>query len=199
MTEAILFKAEIKQNNGKGVSRALRRDGRLPSIIYGGDNQIMVSLSLKEFLKEYNKGGIQSKIVNIDLGDTKVKTITKDIQFHPVSDVPLHVDFREVSDNTLVRIAIPLKIINEEKSPGIKKGGVLNTVHRSILFLCHPDYIASHIEVDISHLEIGQSIHINDLNINDKLVPLDKSNFIILSISGRSDDEESKQKSENKE
>lgn len=186
----LTLEVEKKNLAGSGAARALRKVGRVPAVIYGGKEDIMISLSSKDLLKEYLKGGLESKLVNLDFGQSKVRAITRLVQLHPVTDMPIHVDFQEISADKMIKISIRLKVINEDKCPGIKRGGVMNTVHRFIEFRCHPDHIVPMIEVDVAGLEIGGSIHINDLNLSDKLQPIDKSNFVILSISGRAEENE---------
>ncbi len=181
---------ERKELSGSGTARALRRAGRIPAILYGGDKEVMVSLMTKELTKEYLKGGLESKLVTLDFGDSKMRAITRSIQLHPVTDMPLHVDFQEISGDKMVKISIRLKVVNEDKCQGIKRGGVMNMVHRFVEFKCHPDHIVPVIEVDVAGLEIGRSIHIHDLKLSDKLQPTDRSNFVLVSISGRVEDAE---------
>lgn len=190
MAESIKMKAELKERNGKGAARALRREGRVPAIVYGGSNkEVMISLAQNEFIKEYNKGNIQSKLFEIALGSKTITAIPRMVQVDPVTDFPIHADFQEVSKDTTVKVSIHVKVINEEKSPGVKRGGVLNVAFRSIPVYCHPTSIPEHIIVDVAELEIGKNIHINDLNLQGA-TPLDQSNFVVASVSGRSESTE---------
>ena len=190
MTDAIIFNAELKKGKGKGAARELRLQNRIPAIIYGGKEDVMLSLLSKDFVKEYNKGNIQSKIVHLDLGHKKITVIPREVQTHPVTDTPVHIDFQEITEGTLIKVSIHVKVLNEDKCPGIKKGGVMNVVQRSINFHCRPDSIPKHLGIDVSGLEIGYSIHINDVSLPSGIKPIDKSNFVILSISGRVDEKE---------
>jgi large subunit ribosomal protein L25 len=191
MAESIKMKAELKEKNGKGTARALRREGRIPAIIYGGSHkEVMISLAQNEFIKEYNKGNIQAKLFEIELANETITAIPKIVQVHPVTDFPLHADFQEVSKDTTVKVSVHVKVINEEKSPGVKRGGVLNVATRSFLVYCHPTNIPEHIVVDVINLEIGKNIHINDLELPQGVVPLDQSNFVVVSVSGRSESTE---------
>lgn len=191
MTESVKFNAELKNTTGKGNSRALRLAGRLPAIIYG-DNQApqMMTLSYKDFFKEYSKGGIRTRPVEIVAGNETINVITKDIQIHPVSDNPLHIDFLRVGLNTLINIAVNIRVINEDKSPGMKKGGIANLVNRTVLLHCHPSDIPHHIDIDLTDLEIGHNIHINDIKLPSGVHPVDKSNFTLVTIIGRTEDED---------
>ena len=190
MTELVRFNAELKENVGKGPSRAFRREDKIPAIIYGEkEANIMVAIPLNKFRSEYEKGNLKTKLVEIDLGKEIITAIPKDIQFHPVSDLPVHIDFRRVNKNTIIRMEIRIKIINEDKSPGVKKGGVINLVHRSINMLCDPARIPHCIEVDISGLEIGKNLHISNIVLPEGVEPVDKANFTVVSIVGRAAEE----------
>lgn len=190
MTELVRFNAELKEKEGKGSSRAFRRDNKIPAIIYGEkEENIMVAIPLNKFRSEYEKGNLKTKLVEIDLGKQVITAIPKDIQFHPVTDFPIHVDFRRVNKDTILQMEIRIKIINEDKSPGVKKGGVLNLVHRSISMLCDPARIPHFIEVDIAGLEIGKNLHISNIKLPEGVEPVDKSNFTLVSIVGRAADE----------
>lgn len=186
MAEAIKIQAEAKQKGGKGAARALRRAGKVPAIIYGGSHkEIMISLNSNELLSEYNRGNITSKLFEIVLGAKKINVIPKDIQVDPITDLPIHADFLEVSKDTKVKISLYVKVTNEDKAPGVKKGGVLNVASRYVPFYCHPNNIPEALIVDVGSLEIGQNIHINDLKLPQGVTPVDSSNFVLVSISGR--------------
>lgn len=186
----VIFNAEIKKGTGKGVARELRRNGRIPAIIYGGKEEVMLSLIAKDFFKEYSNGNILSKIVKLDFGNRKITAITRDVQIDPVTDFPEHIDFQKVDQDTEIKVAVHVRILNDDKCPGIKKGGVMNIAQRSINFYCHPTNIPTHIDIDVACLEIGQSIHINDIKLSASIRPVDQNNFVILSVSGRSEEKE---------
>ena len=194
---AIVFNAEIKKGTGKGVARELRRNNRIPAIVYGGREEVMLSLIAGDFFKEYKKGNILSKIVELNFGNKKITAITRDVQIDPVTDFPEHVDFQEVDQSTEIKVAVHVRILNDDKCPGIKKGGVMNVAQRAISFYCHPASIPVHIDIDVAGLEIGQSIHINDIKLPTKIRPVDCNNFVILSISGRSEEKETIESSSN--
>jgi len=191
MAEAIKLNAENKTSNGKGSARAERRAGKVPGVIYGDKGtSAMVTVSLKDFLKIYNRGNIQSRLLEINLNNKNVAAITREVQVDPVKDTPIHIDFQEVKKDTLLKVMIHIKITGEEKSPGLKRGGVLNVAHRVIEFSCNPLKIPEHIVVDVSSLEIGKSIHINEINIPEGVTPIDKTNFVLASVSGRTEEKE---------
>ncbi|MDJ1304847.1 MAG: 50S ribosomal protein L25/general stress protein Ctc [Candidatus Midichloria sp.] len=190
MTEMIVFTAEIKESKGKGAARALRRNDRIPAILYGGKEDVMLSLIAKDFFKEYSKGNMQSRLVELHLGNKKITAIPRDVQINPVIDFPEHIDFQEVGKDTEIKVAVHVRIINDDKCPGIKKGGVMNVAQRTINFYCHPSSIPSSIDVNVANLEIGQNLHINDLQLPTGVRPVDPHNFAILSISGRAEEKE---------
>ncbi|RZI47414.1 50S ribosomal protein L25/general stress protein Ctc [Rickettsiales endosymbiont of Peranema trichophorum] len=187
MSSTIKLEACVKDKAGKSAAKALRKSGRLPGIIFGSQHkEIMISLPFDRFVHEYNKGNIQSKLLEIDLGDKVLTAISRDVQLDPVTDTPVHVDLQEVNKDTTIKVSVHLKVVNEDKSPGIKKGGVLNMPSRTMSVYCHPTKIPDHVVIDVSGMEIGQNVHVADLNLSSDILPVDKTNFAILSISGRS-------------
>lgn len=188
MQTSIQIKAESRSHTGTGSARAARRSEKIPAIIYGFGQEHKIEISSKEFIKEYLKGGISSKLATIDLEGKRITVITRDVQVHPVTDNPIHVDFQQIDENEPIKVSIRLKVTNEQKCLAIKRGGVLNIVLRQTKFYCLPRYIKSSIEIDIANLKIGQSIHINDIALPEGVTPVSKSNFVIVSIAGRADD-----------
>lgn len=189
MTEILKFEAELKTRSGKSCSKEARRNGMVPAIIYGGANkEVMVSLSLNEFFTEYKKGNMQAKLAEISYGDRKISALVRAVQLHPVTDTPVHIDFQEVSKDTLVRVSVRVRVVNEDKCSAIKRGAVLNIVSRTIDVLSSPISIPNFIEVDVSNLIVGKSLHINDVALPEGIKPYDKSNFVLVTLSGSSDE-----------
>lgn len=184
--------AETRDNTGKGVARALRREGKVPAILYGqGHTPVGLSLSANEVRLQYLKGRFKSRLIEIKLnGKEVVKALPRDVQFHPVTDQIEHVDFQKVEAGQTIHVQVPVKFVGAEKSLGIKRGGVLNIVRHDIEFLCKPDAIPHHIEIDITSMNIGESLHINDITLPAGVVPTIKRNFTIATIAGRSTKEE---------
>lgn len=192
MTEMIQFEAEFKEISGKGVARALRRDGKIPAVIYGNNQKPeTVAISLREFNREYQKGGIRSRLVSINIGDKKFTAIPKEVQLDRVSDLPIHIDFLHVGKDTIIKVSAPVRIINTDKSPGLKKGGIVNVVHRSVELFCHPSNIPSAIEIDVDGLEIGMNVHMSGIKLPENVKPVEKNDFTVVSIMGRSEEDES--------
>jgi large subunit ribosomal protein L25 len=203
MTELALI-GEEKKGSGTGSARALRKEGKIPAIIYGFDENHMISLIYKDFLKEYQKGNLSSRLLEVKLGKKILKVISREVQTDPVTDNPIHIDFQLIKENIPVKVAVRVKVINKDKSPGIKIGGILNIVRKYISLNCIPQNIPEHLEIDISGFEIGRNVHISDLVLPEGVVPVDKDNFTILTIAGRVEEKEEEQRAgdevtENKE
>ena len=190
-TQGIL-QASVRNDHGKGASRLLRREGKIPAILYGkGQQPISIALPLKELTLEYGRGRFRSRLIDIKLDNNKtVKALPKDLQFNPVTDVIEHVDFIQVEAGMQLRVMVPVKFSGQEKSVGIKRGGVLNIVRHEIEFLCSPDAIPTHIEINVEKLDIGSSIHIEGIALPKGVVPVIKRNFTVATIAGRRAEEE---------
>lgn len=164
MSDALTLPAETRERAGKGASRALRRDGRVPAVIYGGkDEPMMIHVEAKELVRQLMTGHFMNSIVTLQVGGKEIRTLPKDVAFHPVNDRPVHVDFLRLSKNAKVDVAVPVVFINEEKSPGLKKGGVLNIVRHELELVCEADKIPSEIEIDVAGKDVGDSIHISEV------------------------------------
>jgi large subunit ribosomal protein L25 len=168
MSETLYLSAEPREKVGKGASRVLRRAGRIPAVIYGGNLEpIALHLEEKALVKALGTGHFFNSIVDLNVGGIVVRTLPKDVTLHKVSDRPLHVDFLRVSATHAVHVKVPLLFINEEASPGIKRGGVLNIVAHELELVSIPEAIPNDITVDVTGLEIGDSIHMHDIKLPD--------------------------------
>jgi len=193
MSELILL-GEEKRKQGTGNSRALRRNQRIPGVVYGFNENYTISLAYQDFIREYQKGNLLSKSISLQINSKLLRVITREIQIDPLSDNPIHVDFQLIKEGSLVRVPARVRIKNVDRSPGIKKGGVLNIVKKYIDFNCTSQNILHHLEIDISGFEIGRNICINDVHLPQGVSPVDKDNFTIVTISGRSEEKESQEK-----
>jgi large subunit ribosomal protein L25 len=166
MSDTLKLSAESRDRAGKGASRALRNSGRVPAVIYG-DNQEPLSIHVEEklLMKQLMTGHFLNSIVEIDVAGKTVRTLPKDVQFHPVTDRPLHADFLRLSKNATVDVKVPVVFINEEKSPGLKRGGVLNIVRHELELICPSDAIPDDIEIDVTGYDVGDSIHISSVTL----------------------------------
>ena len=186
-----------RTNSGKGASRELRRQGRVPAVIYGDKKQpTLISLDPRDIIKELNKNSFFTTIYSFDADNVQEKAIAKDIQFHPITDIPTHVDFLRVSEKTTVNVFVPFDFINETSSPGMKKGGVLNIVHHEIEVTSKADAIPHDIKVDLADKEIGHIFHLKDIALPEGCEFTTKEkNYTVATllaprVSTASDDEE---------
>jgi large subunit ribosomal protein L25 len=185
----LIFECIEKKQSGTGVSRALKRDGRIPAVIYGFNENKMISIGKKEFVKEYEKGNLSSKLVDLKIEKKTLKVIPREIQIDPVSDNPIHVDFQLVKEDVPIKVCIRIRVLNHDKCPGIKRGGVLNIVKKTVLLICIPKNIPQFLEIDIADFEIGRNVHIKDMNLPEGVSVLEKGNFTILTIAGKVEEE----------
>ncbi len=166
MSDALILPAEARERAGKGASRALRREGRVPAVIYGGKEEpTTIHIEEKELVKQLMTGHFMNSIVKIEVGGDTVRTLPKDVALHPVTDRPTHVDFLRLARDAKVEVSIPVVFTNEDDSPGLKKGGVLNVVRHELDLVCAADKIPGEIEIDVTGKEVGDSIHISEVSL----------------------------------
>ena len=166
MSEALTLAAEARERAGKGASRALRSEGRVPAVVYGGKEEpLAIHVEERGLRRMLDTGHFTNSIVEISVGGTTVRTLPKDIAFHPVSDRPLHVDFLRVAKDAKVEVAVLVIFVNEDDSPGLKRGGVLNIVRHDLELICDADKIPDDISIDVTGLDVGDSIHISHVKL----------------------------------
>ena len=162
MSDTLNLPAETRERAGKGASRALRREGRVPAVVYGGKEEpLSIHVEEKLLVKQLGTGHFLNSIVEIEVGGKKLRTLPKDVAFHPVTDRPLHADFLRLSKDSTVHVNVPVLFTNEEASPGLKRGGVLNIVRHELELICEADKIPEDIQIDVTGFDIGESIHIS--------------------------------------
>jgi len=162
MSDTLNLPAEARERAGKGASRALRREGRVPAVVYGGNEEPQaIHVEEKELVRQLMTGHFFNSIVEIELGGKKLRTLPKDVAFHPVNDRPLHADFLRLAKDAKVHVNVPVHFANEDASPGLKRGGVLNIVRHELELVCDADKIPDEIQIDVTGLEVGASIHIS--------------------------------------
>ena len=166
MSDAITLPAETRDRAGKGASRALRREGRVPAVIYGGKEEpTPIHVEERELVRQLDLGHFMNSIIEIEIGGKKVRTLPKDVALHPVTDRPEHVDFLRLSKGAKVDVSVPVVFVDEEASPGLKKGGVLNIVRHELELVCEADKIPGEITISVKGKEVGDSIHISEVDL----------------------------------
>lgn len=160
MVQTVRIEAVARERAGKGAARATRREGMVPGVVYGAKQQsTLVALDPRDVMKELTKGGWQSHLYEVAVKDGPTeRTIMRDVQFHPVTDRPLHVDFQRVAPGARIRVRVPVAFLNEETSPGIKAGGVLNVVRREIEVMAETDKVPEKFEIDLAEAKIGDGL-----------------------------------------
>lgn len=188
MQTAVQFKAEGRERTGKGGARTLRREGKVPAILYAkGETPVNLAITEKEITLEYLKGGFFSKIVSITEGSKTFHALPKAIQLHPVTDRVEHVDFLKVDAKSQIHVFVPVRFRNQEKSIGLKRGGVLNVVRHDLELVCTPNNIPQLIEIDVTEVNIGESIHISHVKLPEGVrSAITSRDFTIATIAGRS-------------
>jgi len=162
MSEQLTLSAEARDRAGKGASRHLRREGRVPAVIYGANEEpAAIHLEEKGLIKILKTGHFMNSVVLIDVGGQTTRTLPKDVQFHPVTDRPLHVDFLRIGEHSSVNVNVPVRFVNEDKSPGLRRGGVLNVVRHELELICDAAEIPDDVVVDLAGTDVGDSIHIS--------------------------------------
>ncbi len=184
MADNVSLTAELREGTGKGAARAIRRSGRVPAVIYGDkQDPVAITLAYNEVLKQVNTGQFMSRLVDLEIDGEKFRTIPRDVQFEPVRDFIMHVDFLRLGKGAKVNVEIPVVFINEEESVGLRRGGILNVVRYTIEMNCPASAIPEEIEVDIAALDIGDSVHISEITLPEGVTPtIDDRDFTIASI-----------------
>ena len=184
MPEAYSIVAEARERAGKGIARGTRRAGRVPAVIYGNkQTPVLISLDNVELRQRLRNPGFFAHIFEVKVNGDTHRVLARDVQFHPVTDRPLHVDFMRFSANTRIEVEVAVNFINEEESPGLKMGGVLNIVRHEVELVCSPENIPESLTVDLTGLEMGDSVHISDIALPDGVNPtITDRDFTIATI-----------------
>ncbi len=176
--------AEVRERAGKGVARALRRENKTPAVIYGDKKEpVKIALGSKEINLEYNKGQMFTTLCDLNIGKDRHLVLARDVQLHPVTDVVEHVDFLRVTKNTKIAVDVPVRFINEDKSPGIDAKGILNIVRHTVELVCSAVDIPEEIEVNLEGKENGDSVNISDAQLPQGAKPIiDNRDFTIATL-----------------
>jgi large subunit ribosomal protein L25 len=194
MTQIIPLSAEARDRAGKGTARQTRRSGRVPAVIYGAKlPPVMISLEYFAFTRILHKPGFFTHLFDITVDGTVHRVLPRDLQLDPVSDQPLHVDFLRVTDDTRITVEVPVEFVGQEKSKGLKRGGMLNIVRHEVELECSAANIPEHITVDVSSYDVGDSIHISSVTLPEGAKTTIDRDFTVATIaapSGMKTDEE---------
>ncbi len=185
MAELTSLVAQPREGAGKGASRSLRRSGRVPGVIYGDKApQEMVALETRELRRAMQGARFFSTLCNLEVDGAAVRVLPREVQLHPVTDEPLHVDFVRVGRGATIIVTIPVVFAHEDISRGLKRGGVLNIVRRELELLCPADAIPREIVVDLKDADIGDSLHISHVTLPEGVRPaITDRDFTIATIS----------------
>ena len=166
MSDTLNLSAETRERAGKGASRAVRREGRVPAVIYGNKQEpLSIHVEEKALVKALSTGHFMNTVVMIEANGQQIRTLPKDVQFHPVTDRPQHVDFLRIGEHTTVHVNVPVMFTDEDAAPGIKRGGVLNIVQHDIELVVDAAMIPDEIKISLKGLEVGESIHISNVTL----------------------------------
>ena len=166
MSDQLTLSAEAREGVGKGASRFLRREGRVPAVIYGTkEAPTGIHIEEKALMKALMTGHFMNSVIMVDVGGATVRTVSKDVQFHVVSGRPLHADFLRISEHSEIHVNVPVKFIDETLSPGIKRGAVLNIVRHDLELICDAALIPDEIQISLKGLDVGDSIHISSVTL----------------------------------
>ena len=177
------LQASARAQGGKGAARAVRRAGRIPAVIYGGGEAPQpISLDYNQAQKLIFAGHFLTTLFEIDLDGHKIRVIPRDYQMDPVKDLPMHVDFLRLKAGQKIRVEVPVHVINQDASPGVKRGGAINIVEHSVLMMVPPDAIPTSLDVDLTGVDINNSIHISTIKLPEGCLPVVKSDFTLVTV-----------------
>lgn len=178
------IEASARMRAGKGVARATRREGLVPGVIYGAKQEpALIALDPRIVMRELKRGGWRSRLYEIKLGGTTTRALMRDVQFHPVTDQPEHIDFQRLAAGERIRVSVHVSYLNELTSPGLKRGGVLNVVRHTVEVACDPDNIPEKFEVDLGTLDINDTIRWSSLiGVGDARPTIIDRDFVVATI-----------------
>ncbi|MGB6231622.1 MAG: 50S ribosomal protein L25/general stress protein Ctc [Litorimonas sp.] len=180
----VVLDVSVREGTGTGAAREARRNGLVPGVVYGGEEgPVPVAVKMNEVLKALNSGDFLGSMIELSHEGKNQKVFTKDVQFHPVTDFPQHVDFYRVTNKTKSDVEVPVTFVGEEESPGMKRGGVLNIVRYAIEVTAPAGEIPEGFEADVSELDIGDGVNISDIKLPKGIKPtITDRDFTIATI-----------------
>ena len=173
-----------RDKTGKSNCKQLRNMGKVPAVIYGDKKEpAYIAVDYPKIVKELSKTSFFSTVFSLKLNKKAIKVLPREIQTDPLNDKPVHIDFLRVNDESKINISVPIIFINEDKSPGLKSGGVLNTVRREVDLICKINNIPEKLEADLTNLEVGSVIHMSDIKLQEDVIPqISDRDFTIATI-----------------
>ncbi|TWB15079.1 LSU ribosomal protein L25P [Nitrospirillum amazonense] len=187
MTQIIALAAEARNGAGKGTARQTRRDGRIPAVIYGNkEKPVTISLEAVHFTRVLHKPGFFTHLYDVTVDGVTTRTLPRDVQFDPVTDRPLHVDFLRVSDTTEIVVKVPVEFVGHDASPGLKRGAVLNIVRHEVELHVRANNIPEHLTVNLDGVDVGASIHISSVKLPEGARPVIDRDFTIATVAAPS-------------
>lgn len=188
MSKIVPLVASLRDRAGKGAARAIRREGHVPAVVYGGkQDPASISIEERELVKQINTGKFLSTLYMIEADGKTVRVIPRDVQFHPVNDRPMHVDFLRLLEGSIIAVEVPVHFTNEEESPGLKRGGTLNIVRHTVELNVPVDSIPEFLEADMTGLDIGDGVHISSITLPEGVAPtITDRDFTIATVAAPS-------------
>ena len=184
MANIVAIEAEARGRAGKGAARASRRAGKVPAVIYGAKQApILVQLDPRIVMRELVRGGWKSRLYEVTVDGTSSRALMREVQYHPVSDAPIHVDFQRLAPGEKIRVSVRVQFLNETLSPGLKRGGVMNVVRSSIEVMADPETVPEHFTADLTGRDINENIRFSDLAGTEGFTPTTGgTDFVIASV-----------------
>lgn len=183
MANVVTIEAESRPRAGKGAARATRREGKVPAVIYGGHLEpSLIALDPRIVVREFQRAGWQSRLYEVTTGEDKVRALVRGVQYHPVTDKALHVDFQRLAAGERIRVSVPVHFENDLTSPGIKRGGILNVVQHAVEVYCDPDMIPEQFTADLGPLDFNDNVRWHDLRGTENSKPVIDRDFVVATV-----------------
>ena len=183
MANVVTIEAETRARAGKGAARATRRAGKIPAVIYGGKLEpSLIELEPRVVVRELHRAGWQSRLYELRAGGEPVRALIRGVQFHPVTDNPIHVDFQRLVSGERIKVAVPVHFETDGISPGLKRGGVLNVVRHAVEVFCDSDHIPDLFTADLGPLDFNDNVRWHDLKGTENTKPVVDRDFVVATV-----------------
>ena len=183
MADVVTIEAEARPRAGKGAARQTRRQGKVPGIIYGARQEpSLIALEPRAVLRELHRPGWQSRLYEIHINGDATRALIRDVQFHPVSDAPEHVDFQRLAPGEPIRVSVPVHFENDGLSTGLKRGGVLNVIRHTVQVYTQPEHIPEQFTADLANLDFNDAVRWEDLKGTENTRPTIARNFVVATV-----------------